>query len=64
MQLGGSSTPGSIISSHPIPMHLDPEPLFLMNSVWMLNGRVQMLLRLCSITICGQIDRIYIYRET
>ena len=31
----GSSTPGSIISSHPIPTLLEPEPLFLMNSVWM-----------------------------
>jgi len=34
-QLRGSSTPGSIISSHPIPTLLEPEPLFLMNSVWM-----------------------------
>jgi len=32
----GSSTPGSIISSHPIPTTLhEPEPLFLMNSLWM-----------------------------
>jgi len=31
----GFSTPGSIISSHPIPMLLELEPLFLMNSVWM-----------------------------
>jgi len=31
----GSSTPGSIISSHPIRMFLEPAPLFLMNSVWM-----------------------------
>jgi len=30
----GSSTPGSIISSHPIPTLLEPELLFLMNSVW------------------------------
>jgi len=29
-----------------------------------LNGRVQVLLRLCSTTICGQIDRMYIYTET
>jgi len=31
----GSSTPGSIISSHPIPMLFEPEPLYLMNSLWM-----------------------------
>ena len=30
----GSSTPGSIISSHPTPMLLKRELLFLMNSVW------------------------------
>jgi len=60
----GSSTPGSIISSHPIRTLLEPEPLFLMNSLCMLNGRVQMLLRLWSSTICGQIDCTYIYRET
>jgi len=29
-----------------------------------LNGCVQMLLRLCSIPICGQIDHMYIYRKT
>ena len=63
MQLRGSSTVGSIISSHLIPTLLSPEPLFLMNSIWMLHGRVQMLLHLCSITICSQIDRMYIYRE-
>ena len=37
MQLGGSSMPGSIISSPLIPMLLEPPPLFLMNSVWMLR---------------------------
>ena len=31
----GSSTLGSIISSHPIPTLLEPEPLFLMNPLWM-----------------------------
>jgi len=31
----GSSTPGSIISSHLIPRLLEPETLFQMNSVWM-----------------------------
>jgi len=31
----GSSTPGSIISSHPILKLLEPEPLFHMNSIWM-----------------------------
>jgi len=31
----GSSMPGTIISSHPIPKLLEPEPLFFMNSVWM-----------------------------
>ena len=31
----GSSMPGSIISSHPIPKLLEPEPLFLMNFLWM-----------------------------
>jgi len=95
----GSSTTGSIISSHPIPTLLEPEPLFepeplvLMNSIWMsrevrwsvhgglsgfnlhhftrtaskcciskcsLNGRGLVLLRLCSSTICGQIDHMYI----
>ena len=29
-----------------------------------LNGRVQMLLRLCSTTICGQIDHMDIYTDT
>ena len=28
------------------------------------NGRKQVLLRLCSTTICGQIDRMYTYTET
>ena len=28
------------------------------------HGRVQVLLQLCSTTICGQIDRMYIYRKT
>jgi len=28
------------------------------------NGRVQVLLRLCTTTICGQIDRVYVYTET
>jgi len=31
----GSSMPGSIRSSHPIPTLLNPAPLFLMNSIWM-----------------------------
>jgi len=31
----GSSTPGSIISSHLILTLLEPDPLFLMNSLWM-----------------------------
>ena len=31
----GSSMPGSIISSHLIPTLLEPDPLFLMNSIWM-----------------------------
>jgi len=31
----GSSTPGNIISSHPIFTLLEPDPLVLMNSVWM-----------------------------
>ena len=35
MQLRWSSWLGSIISSHPLSMHLEPEPLFLMNSFWM-----------------------------
>jgi len=33
-------------------------------SVSSLNGRVQMLLRLCSSTICSQIDRMSMYRKT
>jgi hypothetical protein len=47
MQLGESSKPGSIISAHPIPTLLEPDLLFLMNSIWMLNERVQVLLWLC-----------------
>ena len=35
MQLCGSAWPGSIIPSHPL-MLLEPEPLYLMNSFWML----------------------------
>jgi hypothetical protein len=30
----GSSTPGSIISSYPIPTLLEPDLLFVRNSVW------------------------------
>ena len=37
---------------------------FLSISVLMLNGRVQVLLRVCSSTICSQIDHMYIYRKT
>jgi len=37
-QFRGSSTPGSIISSHPIRMLIEPEPLYRMNSVWMSRG--------------------------
>jgi len=33
-QLRGSSRPGSIISSHPLPTLHEPEPLFLTNSLW------------------------------
>jgi hypothetical protein len=62
MQWHGSSTPDSIISSHPISILLKPEPLFLINSFWMLHVHVQVLRRLCSSTIHRQIDRIYIYR--
>jgi len=62
-QLRGSSTPGCMISSHPITTLLEPEPLFLLNSLWMLNECVQVLLQSCSSTICGQIDRMYIYRD-
>ena len=32
-----SSTPGSIMSSHPIPTLLEAEPIFLMNSIWMMR---------------------------
>jgi len=35
MQLRGSSGPGSIISSHPLPKLLEPEPLCLTNSLCM-----------------------------
>jgi len=63
-QLRGFSRPGSIISSHFLPRLLELEPFFLTNSVCALNGRLEMLLRLCSTTICGQIDCMYIYRET
>jgi len=34
-QLRVSSTPGSILASHPNPALLEPAPPFLMNSVWM-----------------------------
>jgi len=34
-QLRRSSWPGSIISSHPHPTLLEPEPLILTNSIWM-----------------------------
>jgi len=34
----GSSPLGSIITSHPIPMLLDPELLFLMSSLWISRG--------------------------
>ena len=30
----------SSISSHPIPMLLEPEPVFVMNSVWVLQRSV------------------------
>jgi len=33
-------------------------------SLGSLNGRLQVLLRLCSTTICGQIDHMYIYSDT
>jgi hypothetical protein len=33
-QLRGSSWPGSIVSSHPLPTLLEPEQLFLTNSFW------------------------------
>jgi len=49
--LRGFSRPGSMISSHFLPRLLDLEP-------------IQMLLRLCSTTISGQIDRTYTYRDT
>jgi hypothetical protein len=56
-QLCGSSTPGSIIPSHPISALLQPEPHFL-------NRHVQVLLQFCSTTIYSKIDRMYIYTET
>jgi len=34
-QLHASSRPGSIFPSYPLPMLLEPEPLFLTNSFWM-----------------------------
>jgi len=64
MQLRGFSRPGSIISSRFLRMLLELEPFILTNSVCALSVRHQMLLRLCSTTICGQIDRMYIYRDT
>jgi len=36
-QLCGSSQPGSIISSHPLSTLLEPEPLILTNSLWMVQ---------------------------
>jgi hypothetical protein len=55
---------GSITSSHLIPPLLPQEQLFLMNSIWMLNGRVQVLCWLCWSTICSQINCMYISGET
>ena len=63
-QLRAFSRPGSIISSHFLPTLLELELFFLTNSVCALNRSLQMLLQLCSTTICGQIDHMYIYRDT
>jgi len=63
-QLCGFSRPGSIISSHFLPRLLELEPFSLTNSICALNGRLQMLLRLCMTTICGQIDRMYIFSNS
>jgi len=53
-QWRGFPWPGSIISSH-FPSGA---------SLCALNGRLQILLWLCSTTICGQIDCMYIYTDT
>jgi len=90
----GSTMPGSIISSPPIPTHFEPEPLCHINIISMtpvvrrsvggrhsafllhhftptaskwcisLRWRVEVLHQLCSSTICGQIECIYLCRET
>jgi len=61
--LRGFSRPGSIISSHFLPRLPELEQFILTNSVCALNGRLQILLQFHSTTICGQIDRRYIYRD-
>ena len=52
----GSSTPGSIISSHPIPTILEPEPLILLNSVWMSRQVWR--------SVDGGLSAIYLHRFT
>ena len=51
---------GSLLSSSVISPQQPPSGA----SFSALNGRLQVLHWLCSTTICGQIDRMYIYRDT
>ena len=51
---------GSLPSSFVVSLQRPPSSASLRS----LNGRLQVILQLCSTTICGQIDHMYIYRDT
>jgi len=57
---GGVLMVGSLPSSSIVSLQWHPSGVSLSS----LNGCVQVLLWLCSTTICGQIERMYIYAET
>jgi len=57
---GGVLMVGSLPSSSIVSPQRPPSGA----SISFLNGHVQVLLRLCSTTIWGQIDHMYIYRKT
>jgi len=56
---GGVLMVGSLPSSSIVSPQWPPSGA----SLSFLNGRVQVILRFCSSTICGQIHRLYIYRD-
>jgi len=53
-----------MVVSLPSSSIVSPEPPPSGACLSSLNGRLDVLLRLCSTTICGQIDRLNIYSET